>query len=229
MKKNKLMLLIIFSLFLSSVSQMAVAVNPSSPLITETMQITDEQMQAGTGWGPGGSMPLMCPQTLGYVYPTGTKEPATVTWTVYNPNFVEVIKLVHAPSTKGQDGATWYFADKTVFVVPAFAKKGDWIAGCEVTFTDGSKGTITFGANGEFLFIGLPVTEDGDIITNLFVAPWYLMGMMMPAYFWFPGCLLWIPALFIIISAIYVKSIGGFVLVLRGIRESTRGARSKWK
>jgi len=146
-----------------------------------------------------------------------------VTWTIYTPHFQEVTKLEHPPSTKTRVEGKWGWADKTAFTIPAFAEKGTWAAGCEVTFTDGTKQTIMFG-DGQYLYVGIPVTSSGDLLTNLFGAPWYLLGMKMPPVFWFPLILLWGPALFIGICYISPQISETFKKGIDRIQE----ARQKW-
>lgn len=158
------------------------------------------------------------------------REPIEAVWKVYTPSLQKVYENSHVPSFK-QSGSfevggqiyRWAFADEWAWTVPAFAEMGDWLLSPSYKMSDG--GT----QSGAYTYYAVPITQGGDAWTNLFGAPWYLAGFEMPPLFWFPLCLLWIPALFIIISAIYVRSISGFVLVLRGIRDSTREARGKWK
>lgn len=210
MRKNKWLLLAISFTFFFMFSQTALATQ-----VTETVQLTDAEMLTGSGFGPGSSFPLFAPNNIGYAYIT-SKEPMSITWTIYDPGYVEVTTITHVPSTKIQNGNEWQWADKTAFVIPAFAEKGTWLAGCEVTYVDGSKATVMFGDNGEFLYIGIPVDHSGDWVTNLFSAPWYLLGAAMPPVFWFPLALLWAPALFI-----------GICFISPGIAETFRRGLAK--
>lgn len=220
MRKNKWLLLAISLTFFFLLAQTALATQITE---TDAVQITDAEMLTGSGFGPGSSYPLFAPNKIGYVYVT-SKEPMEITWTIYNPGFVEVTKISHTPSTKIQDGTQWQWADKTAFVIPAFAKVGTWLAGCEVTFVDGSKATVMFGDNGEFLYIGIPVDNSGDWLTNLFGAPWlYFNNVKMPPVFWFPLCLVWGPLLFIGICFASPKTAELFRRGLAKLQEARRG------
>jgi hypothetical protein len=216
MKSNKwLKLVITLSLFfLLTQTVLAVTITDS-----DTLEISDVQYTSSTGFGPGSSIPLSAPVDVGYVYIT-SKEPVQVTWTIYAPGFKEVTTLTHPPSTKGQQDGQWYFADNTAFVVPAFAEKGTWICSLDVKFSDGSSGSVGFG---DYTYLGFPVTSSGDIFTNLFGAPWYLSGIMMPPIFWFPLIILWGPALFIGICFIFPQLAETFK---KGISR-VQGARGK--
>ena len=193
MRKNKWLLLAISLTFFFLLAQTALGVQLTQ---SDTVQATDAELLTGSGFGPGSSFPLFAPNNIGYVYVT-SKEPMRVTWTIFDPGYVEFTKLEHMPSTKYQEGTSWHWADKTAFVIPAFAEKGTWLAGCDVTFVDGSKATVMFGDNGEYLYIGIPVDDSGDWFRNLFGAPWYFLGVPLVPVFWFPLGLLWGPALFI--------------------------------
>jgi len=193
MRTKKWLFVAIYLTFFFLIAQTALATQITN---TDTVQVTDAELLTGSSFGPGSSFPLFAPNNIGYVYVT-SKEPMKVAWTIYDPGYVEVTTIEHVPSTKYRDGTDWHWADKTAFVIPAFAEKGTWLAGCEVTFVDGSKATVMFGDNGEYLYIGIPVDDSGDWVKNLFGAPWYLFGMQMPPVFWFPLILLWGPALFI--------------------------------
>lgn len=219
MQKNKWLLLAISLTFFFLLAQTALATQITE---TDAVQITDAEMLTGSGFGPGSSYPLFAPNKIGYAYVT-SKEPMEITWTIYNPGFVEVTKISHVPSTKIQDGTQWQWADKTAFVIPAFAKVGTWLAGCEVTFVDGSKATVMFGDSGEFLYIGIPVDNSGNWVTNLFGAPWYLNGAKMPPVFWLPLGFLWAPALFIGICFISPKIAETFRRGLAKLQEARRG------
>lgn len=216
MRKNKWLLLAIFLSFFFMFAQTA-----SATQVTETVQVTEAELTTSSTFGPGSSYPLFAPMSTGYVYVT-QKEPIKITWTIYDPGFVEVTKLEHTPTTKYQNGNEWQWADRTAFIVPAFAKKGTWLAGCEVTFVDGTKATVMFGDNGEYLYQGMQIGSSGDAVTNFFYAPWYLFGMQMPPVFWFPLILLWGPALFIGICFISPQVAETFRRGLARLQEARR-------
>lgn len=199
MRTKKWLILAISLTFFFLASQMALGAQTE---ITETTRVTDAELLSGSSFGPGSSFPLFAPNNIGYVYVT-SKEPVKVTWTIYDPGYSELTKIEHVPSTKYQDGTNWRWADKTSFIIPAFAEKGTWLASCEVQFVDGSRATVMFGDEGEYLYIGIPVDSSGDLATNFFGAPWYFFGIQMPPLFWFPLIILWGPALFIGICFIF--------------------------
>lgn len=222
---NKKYLFLSFILFIFMVpGGMAVA--------TETMinpDMINVEPEGIITLGPGSNIPFYDPiaNNEQRVWLSNV-EPSTATWSFYDPNLIRVYEETHTVSIKEQgpfnvNGNTyqWVFADRTTFTVPAFAKQGTWIAMVTYTYTDGSSmsSSTNYGAE----------VSGSDVIGSLFVAPWYFFNMKMPPLFWFPGILLWLPAILVIVSAIFTRTFGGFVTIIKGAVDAGREARGSWK
>jgi len=195
-KKTKWLLLAISLTLFSLFSGTALGAEVIGVESSEVM-LTDSMMQ----WGPGSQLPLRSPNEPEYVW-VSSVEPVKAVWTIYNPGMREITKLEHPVSLKqripsGEHAGKWGFADETAFTIPAFAEKGTWYAKYETHMADGSVQSGVSAENPNYKYISFSVTSSGDVITNLFGAPWYLFGMAMPPVFWFPLILLWGPAIFI--------------------------------
>ena len=194
-----------------------------------TVKVSDSEIAAGSSFGAGSSYPLMTPMDTGYVH-VSTKEPVKIIWTIYDPSFHEVTKIEHTPSTKYQDGGEWLFADKTTFVLPAFAAKGSWAASCKVIFSDDTSQDISWDG---YIYQGIPCGDSGDVLSNIFVYPWYMFGWMIPSMFWFPGVLLWFPLAWYGLAIMFNRFFPDFMESVRSVigtaRKSVGGNRKRKK
>ena len=218
-KRKVLLLSLALFLFLSSLA---------SAVRVDSVKLNEISIQEGLEYGPGSKAPLFSPIETEYAWVSNV-EPQTVTWTIYNPYVQEITKIKHTPSIKKQqtDGS-WIFGDRTAFTIPAFASKGNWLASCEFEFVDGTTFQGLSADNPNVYYLAIPVTRE-DWIASIFTAPWYFLGFSLPAYFWFPGFIIWVPILYIIICAMLSRSIGGFVDVTRSAVSAARKARGKKK
>lgn len=225
---------IIVSLILIFFSSHAMA---ATPLGQETdsgisvewadIDLTDSSMS----WGPGSEIPLYDPVDADHVKLVflSNIEPMSITWKIYNPMMHKIGEDTHTPSFKqkgnwesGGKTYQWAFADQWAFTVPAFAMKGNWLLSPSYKMADGNI------QQGAYQYYSVPVTVD-DTVASFFSAPLYFMGFRMPVpLFWMLG-IIWIPALFILICAIFTRSATGFVRVLKGARDEARSARAEWK
>ena len=219
-KRKALLLSLVLFIFLSSFA--------SAVDITLDDDLSETDIQAGLTFGPGSKVPLFCPIYPGAAWTGATSEPKIARWTIYDPYIREVTTFEHVPSYKQQISGKWDFADRTAFTIPAFASKGTWLASVEFEFEDGTKFQGYFGDTPNIIYQSIVVTQE-DWFASMFTAPWYFLGFSLPAYFWFPGFIIWVPILYIIICAMLSRSIGGFVDVTRSAASAARKARGKKK
>ena len=199
-----------------------------------SMEMTDAEIAAGIEYGPGSDAPLSSPIESQYVW-LSVVEPVKARWTVYDPGMHQITTIEHIPTIKqkittGEHAGKWAFGDRSAFTLPAFAPKGTWIAKCDYVLADGSIVSPPISAEDPNIrYLGIPCTLPGDWFGNVFLYPWYLAGAKMPALFWFPLALFWLPALFILILIVWTRSVKGFVMVIRGAidagKEAIRSAR----
>jgi len=225
---------IIVALTLFFFSSQAIASTPMGEETASGIQaewtdigLTDTSMS----WGPGSEIPVYDPvdESHNKVIFVSNIEPMQVTWKIYDPSMHKIGEDTHTPSFKRQGSwevgghiYQWAFADQWAFTVPAFATKGNWLLSPSYKMADG---TIQQGA---YQYYAVPITVD-DLAASLFSAPFYLMGFRMPApLFWMLG-LIWIPALFIVICAVFTKSATGFVRVIKAAKNEAKSARAEWK
>ena len=141
-----------------------------------------------------------------------------------------VTTIEHIPSVKqklttGEHAGKWAYADRSAFTIPAFASKGTWIAKCDYIMADGSTDARPISAeDSDIRYQAIPCTLPGDWFGNVFLYPWYLVGIKMPALFWFPLALFWLPAMFILILIVWTRSVGGFATVIRGAIDAGKKA-----
>lgn len=189
----------------------------------ESVEDDEISIQGGMNLGPGSEAPLYSPFESGYVW-VSTVEPVKASWSIYDPYFHLMFKVEHVPTIKRlQTDGSWHFGDRSAFTIPAFATKGDWLAKCEYTFADGTKQTLGSAENTDIVYLAYPVTRD-DWFASFFTAPFVWFGWVGPSIFIFPLIFLWVPLIWIIICAIYTKSIGGFVKMTKGAFEAGRKA-----
>lgn len=190
-----------------------------------TVKVSEAEITAGSSFGAGSDYPLMTPMDVGYLH-VSTREPSKIIWTVYDPGFHEVTKIEHSPSTKFQDGGNWLFGDKTMFTLPSFAAKGNWVASCTVVYVDGTSSDISWDG---YIYQGIPCGDSGEILQNLFIYPWYFFGAKIPAYFWFPGVLLWFPIAWYGFSIAFNKFFPDFVDSIRSVTDTARRGTKRRK
>ena len=241
MRKGWIILILSFFLFVS----VAVSAVSAGDIITPTGEKSDlvyielgdvEFTASDFNFKPGSEIPLWDPIAeidgkIVRVAWLSNVEPVEATWTFYDPSLHKVHEIHHVPALKkqgsftGSDGSTytWLFADSASFTIPCFAGKGNWWASPSYKMAD----TTTM--KGAYDYYGMPVTDGGNIIDNWFFAPWYALGIQFPALFWFPLCLLWIPAIFVIGCIIFTKSAGGFIRVLSGAKAAAKEARGEYR
>lgn len=193
-------LILIISLILFSTSVAASFVTPQGETNDgELAELTEFDLTGSEiAFGPGSSIPIYDP-----VDSSGTRmifvsdvEPLSATWKIFNPTLQKLGEHTHTPSFKKQGSFEvgghvyiWAFADMWTFEVPAFATKGDWLLSPSYRMADGST------QSGAYTYYAVPVAKD-DIFASIFSAPWYFLGIKMPAYFWVPGVILWFPLVF---------------------------------
>ena len=191
-------------------------------------QLSETVISAEIELGPGSTYPIMSPIESNYVW-VSSVEPTKAIWKIYDPHMHLITTITHIPSVKYQhtDG-NWHFTDSSAFTLPAFAQKGTWLAECSFQLADGSIQYRPISAeDSNVRYLGIPCTAEGDIFGNIFLYPWYLFGTEMPAYFWFPGVILWLPLAWIAFCAIFSRSIGGFVDMTKQMLDSGRKQRGK--
>ncbi|MFW6121858.1 MAG: hypothetical protein ACOC80_13315 [Petrotogales bacterium] len=182
--------------------------------------------------GPGSEAVFRSPVEYGYTW-IYQEEPVQVHWKIYNPKHQIITTISHTPTfkkqiTEGEYKGLWAVADETSFTIPAFADKGYWLAQCQIELADGTKAIAISAEQPDARYLSFDVNREGDLIENIFTAPMYWFGWKGPAVFWIPGVFIWAPLLFVAIAAVLTHSLTGFVDVLRGLRQSIRGARRKW-
>lgn len=191
---------------------------------------TDGQLAELTELGLTGSEIAFAPGSSIYIYDpidsSGNRlvwvsnvEPTSATWKIFNPNLQKLGEHTHTPSFKKQgnyevNGQTfkWAFADQWEFTVPAFASKGNWLLSPSYRMADGTT------HSGAYTYYAVPVTKD-DAFASIFSAPWYLLGIKMPAYFWFPGIIIWFPLFFYGFSLVFPRGMEYMVISAKNIRE----------
>lgn len=221
---RKILTGVLLILAILSFSQLAAA----STTTTSSVKLSETAISSQIELGPGSSYPLMSPIESNYVWVFNI-EPLKAVWTIYDPTMHQVTVIEHIPSVKYQhtDG-NWHFTDSSSFTLPAFAQKGTWLATCSYRMADGSLQSRPISAEDtNIIYLGIPCTIEGDIFGNIFLYPWYAFGAKMPAYFWFPGVILWFPLLWIAFCAIFSRSIGGFVDMTKQMLDSGRKQRGK--
>jgi len=199
-----------------------------SAVSIDSVEVSDAKITSGLQIGAGSSYPLYSPLESNYIWVTSV-EPVKVKWTIYDPTMHQVTTIEKTPAVKYQEGGKWYVADRAAFTLPAFAAKGTWLASCEFILADGTSFSGVSAEQPNVLFLGIPCSYSGDILPNLFVYSWYLFGAKMPAYFWFPGFILWVPLVYIGICWTFSRSIGGFVDMTKEAIKAGREARGKKK
>lgn len=230
MQKKNTYRLVVSTLFLVCILSFL-----SLPVMAQdTIELSDIEMAGVLEYGPGSDAPLSSPFESGYVW-ISTVEPIKAKWTIYDPTVHRVTTITHVPTIKqkittGEHAGKWMFADRSAFTLPAFASKGTWLAKCEYELADGSTLSLPVSAvDSNIMYIGIPCTLSGSMFGNVFLYPWYLAGMKMPAYFWLPLGPAWGIAVFVLILIVWTRSIKGFVLVIRGAvdagKEAIRSAR----
>jgi len=164
-------------------------------------------------------------------------EPVKVHWDIYDPYMHKVWSTDKTPDYKRQGsfqsgGKTfnWICSDSIVFTVPAFPRTGQYAARCYFVDADGNKfgyGPLTLEETGDALMEGFTVTK-GTLWDNVVSAPIYILGYKtIPLIWWLSP--LWIFLIIFVILVIFSRSIGGAVLVLKGVRKSVREARAEWR
>ena len=227
-RRNVLIASIFFFFFIASaITVSATTANLQSAELQE-IGLTSSEM----AFGPGSDIPIQSPLETGYVW-ISSVEPNVCRWKIYDPSFHLIYTFEHPPAlkkkiTQGDYAGKWAFADSASFTVPAFAKKGNWLAKPEFVLADGTIVEGVSAENPEARYLALPVTLSGSVIDNIFVAPNYFFGIKFPALFWFPLCLLWIPALIVLVAIIYTRSISGAVDLFKSMVRATREAKKEW-
>lgn len=199
----------------------------SATSITST-EVSDAEIANGLKIGAGSDYPLYSPIESNYVWVTSV-EPVKVKWTIYDPGLHQVTVIEKKPAIKYQEIGKWYVADRSVFTLPAFAQVGTWLATCEFILADGTSFSGISAENPNVIYLGIPCSDSGGILENIFVYPWYFLGMKMPAYFWIPGFILWVPLVYIGVCMVFSRSIGGFVDMTRATIKAAKEARGKKK
>lgn len=212
---------------LSFLSVSAAAVTP------EAIEITDAEITGAMEFGAGSDIPLGDPFESGYVW-IDVVEPIKAKWTIYDPMFHHITTVEHPPTikqkiTEGEHAGKWAYGDRAAFTLPSFSSKGTWLAKIDYEMADGTSRSGGSAVDPDIKYIGFPCTSSGDMFGNIFIYPWYLAGMKMPAYFWFPLAFFWLPALFILVLIVWTRSVKGVALVFRGAidagKEAIRTAR----
>ncbi len=228
--RRNVLLATIFLFFFTVAGAIAVSAQTQSLQSVELQDVgfTSSDM----AFGPGSDIPLQCPLETGYAW-ISSVEPNVARWKIYDPTFHLIYTFEHPPAfkkkiTQGEYAGKWAFADSTSFTVPAFAKKGSWLAKPEFVLADGTVVEGVSAENPEAKYLALPVTLSGSVIDNIFIAPNYFFGIKFPALFWFPLSLLWIPALIVLVAIIYTRSISGAVDLFKGMARATREAKKEW-
>ena len=222
---RKILNVVLLVLAILSFSQLVVA-DTTYP----SEQISTDSITSEIELGPGSTYPIMSPIESNYVW-VSPIEPAKAIWNIYDPQMHLVFTITHVPSVKYQHtDNNWHFTDSSAFTFPAFAQKGTWLATCDYQMVDGSIQSRPISAEDPNIrYLGIPCTAEGDIFGNIFLYPWYAFGVQMPAFFWFPGCIIWIPLVWIGFCAIFSRSIGGFVDMTKQMLDSAKKQRGKLK
>ncbi|MCD6468528.1 MAG: hypothetical protein J7L32_04365 [Thermoplasmata archaeon] len=162
-------------------------------------------------------------------------KPKYCVWEYYDPHMHKFYKVEKKPAIiyEGDyDGYKYIFADHNEFIIPALflsERYGTWLVRTYFIFEDGSTGGEgpAVDGTGNSYMIQFPVVH-GSKFDLIFTAPIYFMGhKTIPIFFWLTP--IWAFLIFIVIVAIYTRSIVGGITIIKDAINATREAKAKWR